>query len=90
MPIGGPQDVGFTVELSRSPSAEQAVISYSQQDSRPIERALIKCLPRKLGGQSWHAGGSDPNEPVHLTVEFKDASGNHVTTKHIDRNGNAV
>ena len=41
------------------------------------------------GGASWHSGGTDPNAPVHLTVEYLDSHGKHVTTKHIDKNGNA-
>ncbi|KAK4151711.1 hypothetical protein C8A00DRAFT_45114 [Chaetomidium leptoderma] len=41
------------------------------------------------GGETWHTGGTDPNAPEHLTVEFLDSNGDHVTTKHIDRNGQA-
>ncbi|KAK1753231.1 hypothetical protein QBC47DRAFT_415938 [Echria macrotheca] len=82
-------DVSFTNELVRSPSAEIAVVTYSYSDSRDLSSAVVKCLPKKLGGKSWHKGGTDPKAPEHLTVEFIDSNGNHVTTKHIDRNGRA-
>ncbi|OAA52146.1 Ribonuclease H-like protein [Cordyceps fumosorosea ARSEF 2679] len=42
------------------------------------------------GGESWHRGGTDPNSPEHITVEYKDAKNGHITTKHINREGKAV
>ncbi|AEO68226.1 72a36eb6-7895-4f40-b13d-97c2a2ff81f6 [Thermothielavioides terrestris] len=88
-PITDVNDVAFTDELKRTRSAEEAVIAYSQQDTRDLSSAVVRCTPAHVGGNTWHTGGSDPNAPEHLTVEYKDRNGNHVTTKHIDRNGNA-
>ncbi|KAL2134919.1 hypothetical protein VTI74DRAFT_10411 [Chaetomium olivicolor] len=81
--------VSFTNAHKRTTSAENAVISYSQTDSRDLATAIVKCTPKSAGEDTWHVGGSNPNAPEHLTVEFKDSNGNHVTTKHIDRNGRA-
>ncbi|KAK4653425.1 hypothetical protein QC762_0083460 [Podospora pseudocomata] len=81
--------VSFTNPLKRTPSAEQAVMTYARNDSRPITFGLVKGTPAWKGDETWHTGGTDPNAPEHLTVELKDSNGNHITTKHIDRNGNA-
>ncbi|TPX19148.1 hypothetical protein DIZ76_016934 [Coccidioides immitis] len=74
--------ISFTNQRARSDSAEDAITKFSAQlDSRGVDSAKVKCTPR----QSWHVGGTDLKEPEHLTVEFKDAAGNHVTTKHVYR-----
>ncbi|KAM7187658.1 hypothetical protein V8F33_011125 [Rhypophila sp. PSN 637] len=63
-------------------------MTYAKKDSRAISYAVVKGTPTWTGDLTWHTGGNDPNAPEHLTVELKDSNGNHVTTKHIDRNGN--
>lgn len=42
-------------------------------------------LIHESGGESWHKGGSEHNQPEHLTVMFK-KDDQHVTTKHIYKN----
>ncbi|KAI0414359.1 hypothetical protein F5X98DRAFT_377813 [Xylaria grammica] len=82
-------NVHYTDASKRTPSADRAVTQYSQTDSRNISSALIRCTPAKVGAKTWHTAGSNPNSPVHLTVEFRDPSGKHITTKHINRDGKA-
>ncbi|KAH8160575.1 hypothetical protein CIB48_g7665 [Xylaria polymorpha] len=89
MPLNSNGNVAYTNPLKRTPSADAAVVQYSYTDSRPIASAVVRCTPAQSGGNTWHTGGNDPQSPEHLTVEYKDSSGNHITTKHIDRNGNA-
>ncbi|QVM05878.1 hypothetical protein D8B26_000585 [Coccidioides posadasii str. Silveira] len=75
--------ISFTNQHARSDSAEKAIVTFSAQlDARGADSAKVRCTH---DGQSWHAGGTDPKEPEHLTVEFKDAAGNHITTKHVYR-----
>ncbi|KAK0649991.1 hypothetical protein B0T16DRAFT_350943 [Cercophora newfieldiana] len=87
--IESARGVSFTDSQKRTPAAEHAVRWYAALDPRPIAAALVRCTSALLGGRTWHSGGTDPNAPEHLTVDFKDKYGNHITTKHIDRNGNA-
>ncbi|KAM3549193.1 hypothetical protein MY1884_005500 [Beauveria asiatica] len=90
MVLDSSSKISFTSEHKRSSSAEDAVKAYAQTDSRSIETALVKSIPKKAGGDTWHVGGTNANAPEHITVEFWDASGGFITTKHIDRQGNAV
>lgn len=47
-------------------------------------------LHSKRGENTWHTGGTDPNAPEHVTVVYEDSNGQHVTVKHVGRNGKAV
>ncbi|KAI1183984.1 hypothetical protein F5B17DRAFT_102251 [Nemania serpens] len=88
MPIKNKANVNYTNPIKRSNSADQAVMNYAST-SPNIQGAVIRSIPAHAGGDTWHTGGTDPNAKEHITVEFKDAAGNHITTKHIDRNGKA-
>ncbi|KAI1487279.1 hypothetical protein F5X96DRAFT_650649 [Biscogniauxia mediterranea] len=55
----------------------------------PCLSSEFQCQRISSGERTWHTGGTDPNAPMHLSVPFSDSRGKHVTTKHIDRNGNA-
>ncbi|EFW14743.1 predicted protein [Coccidioides posadasii str. Silveira] len=69
--------ISFTNQHARSDSAEKAIVTFSAQlDARGADSAKWTILARRR---------TDPKEPEHLTVEFKDAAGNHITTKHVYR-----
>ncbi|KGQ01618.1 hypothetical protein PAAG_11600 [Paracoccidioides lutzii Pb01] len=77
--------ISFTYQRARSDSAEKAIVTFSAQLMLILLR-IEECLETEIcpknicgpsvpSGQSWHAGGTEPKEPEHLTVDFKDAAG---------------
>ncbi|KAJ5781204.1 hypothetical protein N7457_006364 [Penicillium paradoxum] len=89
MAISKATDIIYPVSLQRTPSADQAVMDYTTTDSRDIAFAEMRAAPSPAGLTTWHKGGTDPNAPDHLTVDLKGPNGNHITTKHINRDGKA-
>ncbi|KAF4510000.1 hypothetical protein G6O67_001929 [Ophiocordyceps sinensis] len=80
-------DISYTDPLKRTDSADLAVKLYSQRDTRDLAQAVVRCTPQASGGLTWHTGGTDPAAPTHLTVDYGNSYGQHVTTKHVKRDG---
>lgn len=79
---------GIWQGLSSNAPLEESELPQYTSDKRFLGRHVLFTVVNS-GGLTWHTGGTDPNSPEHLTVEYKDSRGQHVTTKHIDRNGYA-
>ncbi|KXN87214.1 hypothetical protein AN958_08604 [Leucoagaricus sp. SymC.cos] len=63
---------------TRKSQVEQAVTNFaktSKLEARGADEAEIL--------STEHVGGSNPNEPNHVTVAFRDSAGNHITTRHV-------
>ncbi|KAK3331718.1 hypothetical protein B0T19DRAFT_456074 [Cercophora scortea] len=87
MAINDPaNDVIFSDELVRDSSAEEAVQKFADEKlaHKGVDQAYIRCTPSSKGGQSWHKGGTDPNEAEHITANFY-SQGQFVTTRHVYR-----
>ncbi|SPQ22209.1 764f348c-48bd-47a0-bce1-d27a2b1ce151 [Thermothielavioides terrestris] len=64
------------VRDGRRSEAEQLIRAHyedRQLEQRGVEHAVVV--------STFHGG--DGHEKEHITVEFKDANGNHVTTHHV-------
>ncbi|KAL2674252.1 hypothetical protein Neosp_012703 [[Neocosmospora] mangrovei] len=90
MGINSTDYIGFTNEAARTSEAEQAIVTYTQQDTRNFGSAMVLCTPTKHGKKSWHKGGTNPNAREHITVAFQGPTGKHITTLHLDRHGRRV
>ncbi|KAH7375104.1 hypothetical protein B0T11DRAFT_313764 [Plectosphaerella cucumerina] len=81
--------IEYTDSEKRTPSVDYAIDRYLQGSSLKsfVAVALVKGTPRRFGGLTWHSGGSNPKEEVHVTVAMSDENGTHICTKHIRKDG---
>lgn len=48
--IKDPSKIAYPNEWNRSNSADKVIMNYSEQDTRPIAKAFVKCEPMRLYG----------------------------------------
>ena len=69
----------FSSAFVRSPSVKR------YHDFLYLHFVFLWFLTRGSNLPLFHRGGTDPDAPLHMTVEFQDAEGKHITTLHLDR-----
>ncbi|KAF2421485.1 hypothetical protein EJ08DRAFT_701991 [Tothia fuscella] len=83
MPTTHRDKIGYSNESERDISSEDHIAAHSShREGGDSDEAFVKCKPKRAGGEAWHAGGTDPNEPTHVTTQFKN-SGKRSGTDHI-------
>ncbi|CAA7263793.1 unnamed protein product [Cyclocybe aegerita] len=76
----------YNNNLQRKSAIEEAIVKYAADngiDARGAVDGSAEVRGTEHAGTARPDGTWNPNEPNHVTVNFKKSDGSHITTRHV-------